>query len=89
MYYLVQNLPSLEIQLLGSSAYIYTKVAEDALEEVKRLNELRTKVELAITTNSEIRKLVNDKDYQNKLHDMNEANRKKLKTIEELLTKYM
>ena len=88
------NIYELEHQLsdIGcywSSAYIYTKVAEDALEEVKRLNELRTKVELATKTNSEIWKLVNDKDYQNKLHDMNEANRKKLKTIEELLTKYM
>ena len=62
--------------------YLFTKVAEDNLEEIKRLNELKSKVLLAIETNSAMRHLVNDQWYKNKLHSMNEANRSKLEDID-------
>ena len=77
-----------EISCYSANWYIYTKVAEDALDEIKRLNELKTKIVQVIELNSSIWHLVNDENYQNSLHKMNEENRKKLKTIEELLTKY-
>lgn len=69
--------------------YVYTKVAQDALEEIKRLNELKGKVTQAATLNSEIWHLVNDENYKNLLHKMNIENRNKLKDVEEQLTKYM
>lgn len=78
-----------EISCYSSNWYIYTKVAEDALEEIKRLNELKTKIVQVIELNSAIWNLINDTTYKNSLHKMNEDNRKKLKTVEELLTKYM
>lgn len=77
-----------EISCYSANWYIYTKVAEDALDEIKRLNELKTKIVQVTELNSQIWHLVNDENYQNSLHKMNEENRKKLKTIEELLTKY-
>lgn len=69
--------------------YIITKVAEDALEEVKRLNEFRTNLLHAIELNSAMRHQTNDKNYQSILHYMNEKNRKKLKDCDEQLAKYM
>lgn len=69
--------------------YIITKVAEDALEEVKRLNEFRTNLLHAIELNSTMRHQTNDKNYQSILHYMNEKNRKKLKDCDEQLAKYM
>ena len=78
-----------QISCYSSNWYIYTKVSEDAIEEIKRLNELKTKILQVIEINSSIRHLVNDGNYQISLHKMNEENRKKLKTINELLSKYM
>ena len=69
--------------------YIITKVAEDALEEVKRLNEFRTNLLKAIEINSAMRHQTNDKNYQSILHYMNDKNRKKLKDCDEQLSKYM
>ena len=78
-----------QILCYSSNAYLYTKVSEDAIEEIKRLNELKTKILQVCELNSSIRHLVNDGNYQISLHKMNEENRKKLKTINELLSKYM
>jgi hypothetical protein len=39
---------------------VYTKVSEDNLEEIKRLNEFKSKVLLAIETNSALWHLTND-----------------------------
>ena len=61
--------------------YLYTKVAEDNLEEIKRLNEMKSAVLTAIDTNSNLWHMANDTAYKNKLHSMNEANRKKLEDI--------
>lgn len=77
-----------EISVFGTNGYIYTKVAQDALEEVKRLNEMKTAVQTAIELNSKIWHLVNDENYKSILHYTNEKNRKKLNDIETELKKY-
>lgn len=78
-----------EISVFGSSWYIYTKVAEDALEEVKRLNEFRTNLLKAIEINSAMRHQTNDDNYKSILHYVNDKNRKKLSDCDEQLAKYM
>lgn len=78
-----------EISVFGTNWYIYTKVAEDALEEVKRLNEFRTTLINIIETNSRLRHLTNDKNYQAILHYVNEKNRRKLQDCDEQLAKYV
>ena len=77
-----------EIKWYQAFWYLYTKVSEDSLDEIKRLNELKTKVMQAIELNSSIRHLVNETTYKNKLHEMNTANRKKLEDCERELKKY-
>lgn len=67
--------------------YIFVPV-NDNLEEIKRLNELKTKVVQVIELNSSIRHLANDENYKNLLHKMNDANRKKLEDIDNELKKY-
>jgi len=77
-----------EIACYSSNAYIYTKVSEDKLEDVKRLNEFRTILIRWIEDNSSMWHLTNDENYKNKLHAMNEANRSKLKDVETQLQRY-
>ena len=84
--YEVKN-PVSKLTNFSPRLYVYTKVAEDNLEEIKRLNELKSKVLIAISTNSEMWHLVNDKTYKDKLHSMNEANRSKLNDIDIQLRK--
>ena len=78
-----------QIPCFFSRGYVFTKVAEDTLEEVKRLNKMKTLTENMIANNSEMWELTNDKPYRIMLHDMNEKNRSKLKDIEAQLKKYM
>ena len=68
-------------------AYLYVKVNNE--EEVRRLNEFKTNLLLAIDLNSKMWHLTNDENYKNKLHEINEIHRKKLQTIEDMLKKYM
>ena len=77
-----------EIKCYSSNAYIYTKVWENKLAEVKRLNEFRTLLLAVTDANSTMRHKTNDENYKNKLHEMNELNRVKLKHIDEQLAKY-
>ncbi len=77
-----------EITCYSSNAYIYTKVWENKLTEIKRLNEFRTNLQIAIDTNSKMWHQTNDAAYRTKLHDMNEKNRSKLQDIEMELKKY-
>lgn len=77
-----------EIKCYSSNAYIYTKVGENRLTEVKRLNEFRTLLLATIESNSAMRHKTNSENYKNKLHEMNDLNRKKLKDIEVELRKY-
>lgn len=78
-----------EISVFGTNWYIYTKVAEDALEEVKRLNEFRANLLKAIEINSAMRHQTNDTNYKSILHYVNDKNRKKLSDCDEQLAKYM
>ena len=78
-----------EIGCYSSNAYIYTKVLEDKLEDVKRLNEMKTLVARMIEDNSSMWHLTNSTEYKTELHKMNEANRKKLSDIETQLARYM
>lgn len=81
--------PFSDLSCFYDRGYIITKVAEDALEEVKRLNEFRTNLVHAIELNSAMRHQTNDDNYKSILHYMNEKNRKKLKDCDEQLAKYL
>ena len=67
--------------------YIYTLV-RDWEEDIKRLNEMKTKVVQTIELNSELRHLANDANYKMLLHEMNNANRMKLEDINRELENY-
>lgn len=81
--------PFSDLSCFYDRGYVITKVAEDALEEVKRLNEFRTNLVKAIEINSSMRHQTKDTNYQSILHYVNEKNRKKLKDCDEQLAKYM
>ena len=78
-----------DLSCFYDKGYVITKVAEDALEEVKRLNEFRTNLLKAIEINSAMRHQTNDQNYKSILHYTNEKNRKKLQDCEEQLKKYL
>lgn len=69
--------------------YIFTKVAEDNLWEIKRLNELKTECENAIEKLSNIYHLVNDDNFKWVMHNTADKLRAKIKTCEEMLGKLM
>lgn len=77
-----------ELPCFYDRGYVITKVAEDALEEVKRLNEFRTNLLKTIELNSAMRHQTNDQTFKDALHQANERNRKKLRDCEEQLKKY-
>lgn len=78
--YEVKN-PVAKLTNFSPRLYLFTKVAEDNIEEIKRLNEMKSAVLTAIDTNSNLWHLANDNSYKNQLHSMNESNRKKLEDI--------
>jgi HKD family nuclease len=78
-----------DIKRWHNGGYVFTKVKEDNLEEVKRLNEFKSALLVAIEQNSKLRHLTNDKNYQSILHYMNDKNRAKVKDIDEQLKKYL
>lgn len=65
--------------------YIYTLVKEDNYERVKELNEFKTLLVQTIANNSAMWHKTKDTEYQKKLNEMNNANRKKLADIDEQL----
>ena len=67
--------------------YVYTIVGEN-LEEIKRLNEFKSALLVAIEQNSKLWNLTNDKNYQSILHYTNEKHRAKIKDIDNELKKY-
>ena len=85
-YYWLKNKLS-KITNFGSNFYIYVPVGEH-LEEIKRLNEFRTNLLLAIETNSAMWHQTNDKNYQSILHYVNDKNRKKLEDVDNELKKF-
>lgn len=82
--YALEHYPS-QIKTFHKSWYVLTKVKENSLEEIKRLNELKTKLNSVIALNSEIWHLVNDTNYQWVLNYTNNSNRKKLDTVNQML----
>lgn len=77
-----------EIWCFSSNAYIYTKVKDNQLERIKKLNEIRTRLLQWIPLNSELWHLTGVKLYQDKLHNMNDTYREWLDTIEKELKSY-
>ena len=77
--------PLSKISCYGPSLYIYTKVSEDNYERVKELNEFKTLLVQTIANNSAMWHKTKDVNYQKKLNEMNNANRKKLADIDEQL----
>lgn len=86
-YYWLKNKVS-AISNFWANFYIYTLVNDWALEDIKRLNEMKSKIVQVIELNSQLWHLANDTTYKNLLHQMNEANRKKLEDINNELKKY-
>ena len=86
-YYWLKNKVS-KITNFWPNFYIYVLV-NDKLEEVKRLNEFKANLLIAIETNSKMWHQTNDKNYQSILHYMNEKNRAKVKDIDEELKKFV
>lgn len=86
--YEVEHTPSELVSGLTyyDNAYLFAKVVD--LQEIKRLNEFKTKLLNAIELNSELRHKTNDTNYQAILHYVNDKNRKKLDDIETELKKY-
>lgn len=77
-----------QISCYSSNGYIYTKVVENALEEIKRLNKLKTECNNCITQLWTIRHLVNDKNFQSVLHYTADKIRKKIEDADNELAKY-
>lgn len=78
-----------EISVFGTNGYIYTKVAENNIGELKRLNEMNTVNELLMENNSKMRHLTNNQKLKDKLHDMNNQLRKTKVDIENEIKKLM
>lgn len=68
--------------------YVFTKVAEDNLEDLKRLNEFKAILTQTIENNSKMRHATNDENYKKELNKMNNLNRKKLEDINAQLKRY-
>ena len=85
-YYWLKNKLS-AVTNFWANFYVYVPVG-DNLEEIKRLNEFKSALLVAIEQNSKLRHLTNDKNYQSILHYTNEKNRKKVEDIDNELRKY-
>jgi len=72
-----------------ANAYLIVKVNNiDRLEELKRLNNMRTEVNKAMEAHSTLWTLTNDEKYQARLHQTNNEHRKKIKDIEVEMNKF-
>jgi len=68
--------------------YVYTKVKEDNLEEIKRLNEIKSLCNNIIELLGKLYHFVNDKNFQGILHYTAEKLRGKINDCNEQLKKY-
>lgn len=68
--------------------YLYTLVKEDNLEEIKRLNEIKSECNLLIEHLWKLYNLVNDTNFQWILHYTANKLRDKIKTCNEMLGKF-
>ena len=81
--------PIVDLTNYWSFYYVYTKVQEDNLEEIKRLNEIKAKCNLLIDHLSELWHMVNDENFRGILHYTAEKLRKKIQDANEQLKKYI
>ena len=65
--------------------YLYTKVNEDNLEEIKKLNKIKAWILNWMPINSELRELSGSEYHKNKLHEMNDFYRDWLSYIDNRL----
>ena len=82
--YEVKN-PIAKISNYWPSLYIYTKVSENNLAEIKRLNEIKSECNTIIIELQKLYHLVNDTNFQWILHYTAEKLRKKIATCNEML----
>ena len=66
-----------------ANAYLFTKVAEDNREELKRLEQMKSLLNVACEAHSALRHLTNDAAYKEFLHTINEKHRKKISDCDE------
>ena len=69
--------------------YVYTKVQEDNLEEIKRLNEIKAECEILLDHLSGLWHKVNDQNFRGILHYTAEKIRKKVQDANNELKKYI
>ena len=69
--------------------YVYTKVAEDHMQEIKRLNEIKAKCNVIIDHLGELWHMVNDTNFQGILHYTANKLRAKINDANEQLKKYI
>jgi hypothetical protein len=81
--------PLAKITNFSSWLYIYTKVKEDNMEEIKRLNEVKAKCNVVIDHLGELWHMVNDTNFQAELHHIANRCRKKIDDCNEQLKKYI
>jgi hypothetical protein len=86
--YEVKN-PLAKITNYSQWLYVYTKVQEDNLEEIKRLNEIKAKCNVIIDHLGDLRKMVNDENFRGILHYTANKCRKKIQDADEQLKKYL
>lgn len=86
--YEIKN-PLAKITNYWAYLYVYTKVAEDNMEEIKRLNEIKAKCNVIIDHLSELWHMVNDKNFQAELHHIANRCRKKIEDANNELKKYL
>lgn len=70
------------ISCFGDYLYLYTKVDEDNMEEIKKLNKIKAWILNWIPINSELWNLSGSEYHKNKLHDMNNFYRDRLSYID-------
>jgi hypothetical protein len=68
---------------------VFTKVQEDNMEEIKRLNEIKAKCNLLIDHLGELWHMVNDESFRAELHHTANRLRKKIDDANEQLKKYI
>jgi len=69
--------------------YVYTKVAEDHVQEIKRLNEIKAKCNVIIDHLGDLWHLVNDSNFQGILHYTANKLRAKIEDANNELKKYI
>lgn len=87
-YYWLKNKLS-DITNFWTYFYIYTLVKEDNLEEIKRLNEIKSECNVAIESLWKIWRLVNDNNFRWVLHYTADRLRKKIEDCNNQLKKYI